>query len=579
MGAKSMESLKSNLFLTREAYLEAFETIMTPLKTAILTSEKPGVNFGSSGAVYDQQHAEMEALIRPLWGIGPYWVACKDDVLRDAYVEKLIAGTDPSSPDYWGDIVDYDQYIVEAAALSLTLLLHKTYFWSCFSEKQQENIMVWLNKALGCKIPKNNWTFFKVLIRLALEGCGQVINQTELEEELALIERMYLGDGWYMDGKTTQRDYYISFAFHYYSLIYVKFMRERDPIRAKRFTERAVMFAQDYLYYFDEEGEALPYGRSQTYRFAQGAFFAALIFAEVEALPWGQIKTLLAKHLHCWMQQTIFTYDGRLSIGYHYENLVMAEGYNAPGSPYWAFKTFLLFAVDQDHPFWRAEPLAIKREEKRLIEKGNMLLIHPKMKTHVLGYPAGLWLENQAHAAAKYSKFVYSSRFGFSVPKAGVCYEEGAFDNVLAVSRDGEYFRVKGKVHDFYLTEEQVYYKWLPFQEVEIETTIYPFGEWHVRVHEIVTSVPLKVREGGFSLPLLGKFSEKELGKEWARVDSGELCSQIIAIEGYDHTGILQPEPNTSLFFPRTSLPYLQKELPIGTHRLICLVGGVTREE
>ncbi|MGO0289750.1 DUF2264 domain-containing protein, partial [Enterococcus faecalis] len=49
MGAKSMESLKSNLFLTREAYLEAFETIMTPLKTAILTSEKPGVNFGSSG--------------------------------------------------------------------------------------------------------------------------------------------------------------------------------------------------------------------------------------------------------------------------------------------------------------------------------------------------------------------------------------------------------------------------------------------------------------------------------------------------------------------------------------------------
>ena len=66
MGAKSMESLKV-IFLTREAYLEAFETIMTPLKTAILTSEKPGVNFGSSGAVYDQQHAEMEALIRPLW--------------------------------------------------------------------------------------------------------------------------------------------------------------------------------------------------------------------------------------------------------------------------------------------------------------------------------------------------------------------------------------------------------------------------------------------------------------------------------------------------------------------------------
>lgn len=179
--------------------------------------------------------------------------------------------------------------------LSLTLLLHKTYFWSCFSEKQQENIMVWLNKALGCKIPKNNWTFFKVLIRLALEGCGQVINQAELEEELALIERMYLGDGWYMDGKTTQRDYYISFAFHYYSLIYVKFMRERDPVRAKRFTERAVMFAQDYLYYFDEEGEALPYGRSQTYRFAQGAFFANFDICRSRGVTLGTNKNAVSK--------------------------------------------------------------------------------------------------------------------------------------------------------------------------------------------------------------------------------------------------------------------------------------------
>ena len=69
------------------------------------------MNFGSSGAVYDQQHAEMEALIRPLWGMDRIGLL-KDDVLRDAYVEKLIAGTDPSSPDYWGVIVDYDQYII-----------------------------------------------------------------------------------------------------------------------------------------------------------------------------------------------------------------------------------------------------------------------------------------------------------------------------------------------------------------------------------------------------------------------------------------------------------------------------------
>ncbi|MGH2233547.1 DUF2264 domain-containing protein, partial [Enterococcus faecalis] len=79
-------------------------------------------------------------------------------------------------------------------------------------------------------------------------------------------------------------------------------------------------------------------------------------------------------------------------------------------------------------------------------EKRNMLFTHPKMKTHVLGYPAGLSLEYQTHAAAKYSKFVYSSRFGISVPKAGARYEEGGFDNVIAVSRATEDFRVKRKV-------------------------------------------------------------------------------------------------------------------------------------
>ncbi len=45
-------------------------------------------------------------------------------------------------------------------------------------------------------------------------------------EELALIDSMYIGDGWYVDGKTTQRDYYIPFAFHYYGLIYATFMQD-----------------------------------------------------------------------------------------------------------------------------------------------------------------------------------------------------------------------------------------------------------------------------------------------------------------------------------------------------------------
>ena len=54
--------------MTRQDYQAALEQIMQPLRAAILSTDRPGLNLGSSGAVYDQKRAEMEALVRPLWG-------------------------------------------------------------------------------------------------------------------------------------------------------------------------------------------------------------------------------------------------------------------------------------------------------------------------------------------------------------------------------------------------------------------------------------------------------------------------------------------------------------------------------
>lgn len=45
-----------------------------------------------------------------------------------------------------------------------------------------------------------------------------------LEEYLEGLETFYLGEGWYRDGDSGQKDYYISFAIHFYSLIYAVVM-------------------------------------------------------------------------------------------------------------------------------------------------------------------------------------------------------------------------------------------------------------------------------------------------------------------------------------------------------------------
>lgn len=570
--------IRDNTFLTKKDYAAALNFLLQPLRNEMIESKASGIHLGSSGAVYDQKRSDMEALIRPLWGIAPYWTMEKDDELRNAYLEKLSKGTDPTSEYYWGKIENYDQYIVELAALSLTLLLHKEYVWEYLSKSEQQHLADWMSQALDRRIPKNNWTFFKVLIRVALFKCKGDLDREKLQEELQLIDSMYVGDGWYVDGKMSQRDYYVPFAFHYYGLIYSVYMKEEDPEWAQRFMNRAKVFAQDFIYYFDTDGEALPYGRSLTYRFAQGAFFSALVFADVEARPWGEVKTILSKHLNHWMNHPIFTFDGRLSIGYHYENLVMAEGYNAPGSPYWALKTFLLLAVPDEHPFWKASPVPIEREPKKLIEKGQMVFWHMQGGNHVLGYPAGMLVEGQAHAEAKYSKFVYSTKFGFSVPKAGISYDEGAFDNTLAVSIDGRYFRTKRETDAYELSTDRLLHLWSPFSGVEICTEIYPLGEWHVRVHEINTLYDLDLREGGFSVGLNGRIPNGEVLGQVAWVAEGELFSQIIGVEGYDEGEIIRPEVNTSVFFPRSSFPCLKKKIKAGSHRLISLVGGTVNK-
>lgn len=567
-------------FKDKNSYQQALKQLVLPLRQQIVANEFSGLRLGTSGAVYDQQRVEMEALIRPLWGLSALWCGNENDIeLQRAYHEKIIKGTDPESPYYWGAVEDYDQYIVEMAAISLYLLLNKKTFWDPISELEKHNLSGWLSQALSRKIPKNNWTFFKILIRVALFSCGLQLDRENLAQELGLIDQMYIGEGWYVDGKTSQKDYYIPFAFHYYGLIYSVFMKEEDPKYAQKFRERASCFAEQYTYYFDDDGEAIPFGRSLTYRFAQGAFLSALVFADVEALPWGQIKYLLNQHMRNWMQYPIFTVDGRLSIGYHYENLVMAEGYNAPGSPYWAFKTFLILATPDQHPFWKVNEEKVVREEQQLIRKGSMLITQSLNQNHVLGYPVGLMVQNQAHASAKYSKFVYSTKFGFSVPKSNGRYEEGAFDNVLAVSLDGVYFYSKEESKDDWTSERGVGYEWSPFSELVIRTEIYPFGEWHIRVHHVSTTVPVVLKEGGFSVPLIHKNANSRIEKNSAQIISEEYFSQIVSIEGYENAAIVYPEPNTSLFFPRSVFPILNAKLIPGEHQLMCLVGGVFSRE
>lgn len=87
------------------------------------------------------------------------------------------------------------------------------------------------------------------------------------------------------------------------------------------------------------------------------------------------MKGLIVRNFNWWLGQKMFDRDGILTIGYCYPQMYMAERYNAPGSPYWGMKSFLLLALPDDHPFWSAEAAPIPALERlKPMPYANMLV-------------------------------------------------------------------------------------------------------------------------------------------------------------------------------------------------------------
>jgi hypothetical protein len=123
---------------------------------------KGRLKLGSHGTVYKEDTRQIEGYLRVLWGVGPYLTQTDDQRLNDIYLEGIIAGTTPDSSDYWGEVTDYDQLLVEMASLALTLVLVKNKTWDLMSDVAQDNLAAWLRQINNHTMPSNNWHFFRI---------------------------------------------------------------------------------------------------------------------------------------------------------------------------------------------------------------------------------------------------------------------------------------------------------------------------------------------------------------------------------------------------------------------------------
>lgn len=564
-------SIKENPLKTKSDVTNALLQILEPLESSF-SEEHTGLKLDTGGTVYTERTREVESLLRPLWGIIPLLAGNQNYAYFDKYLEKIKGGTNPHSSNYWGEIRDFDQLMVEMAVLGVALCIIKERIWEPLTKEEQANLYNWLNQINDFDMPKTNWLFFRVLVNIGFKKCGLLYNQEKIDEGLQYIDSFYLDNGWYVDGYPNQIDYYIPFAIQYYSLIYVKVMEGEDQKYVPLFKERATQFAQTFRGFFDNDGSGVAYGRSMAYRFAQSAFWSALAFADVEALPWSEIKHLLLQNLRHWFKQDIFSASGELTVGYYYRNQIFAEGYNGYGSPYWALKSFLILAISDDHPFWLSEETVTDTPMKILLPEARMVVERDSEGKQVQIFTVGQHCEAHAHAESKYEKFVYSSAFGFSVPKGPLGLRQGAFDNTLAMSEQDDYYRSRYGVETYEIKDGYLYSEWKPWSDVLVKTYLIPFMPWHVRIHQIETKRKLSIADGGFAISF----------------EDGEILTNSHGIANYSKLGIsgivdlmqnskleiIRTEPNTNLHYPETVIPTLVNDLGAGNHLIATAVLG-----
>lgn len=548
---------------TKQDFQQLLSNLLAPLKPFYLESGA-GLDIGHTGSCYPQRTILMEAFSRPLWGLVPFWAGGgAEDDFAALYRRGLVNGTNPDHPDYWGGFRRCDQKYVEMAALSYALLFAPDKVWTLISDAEKAQIARWLNGINEFDVADNNWQFFRILVNVALKKAGQPYDAEKLEKSLNRIEDFYLGDGWYQDGLTAQKDYYIPFALHFYSLVYVLAMENEDSDRCRRYRARAAEFAKQFVYWFSEEGPALPYGRSLTYRFAQAAFWSIAAVTGLDGFTPGQVKGILFRHLNWWMQQPIFDNCGILTIGYRYPNLHMAESYNAPGSPYWSLKAFAFLMIPDDAPFWQAEiePLP-ELEPLKLLRRGEMLV---QRRPHdVVAYVPGVHHENnQVHVPEKYSKFAYSTHFGFSVPRSGKRITEAVPDSMLAFEISGHIF-VRRLIDSFTVEEHRVVSTWSPFEGITVTSELLPQENGHKRIHHIKSSFACRAWDCGFAVSTRdsGYHARKDDTTAWAANDTSRCTVRSLGVQGAP--AVIWGEPNTNLVTQTTELPAICYTIPAG---------------
>jgi hypothetical protein len=316
-------------------------------------------------------------------------------------------------------------------------------------------------------------------------------------EDLKALDAMYGEgtDGWYSDSPDQPiYDLYNFYVFPNFPLMWGRIIGERYPQWNEKFHARVKTFLETAPLFFAANGNHPLMGRSLIYRWA---VLSPLVLGYREKL-WphspGLLRRIVRGQLeYHWSLGCFDEQRGKLRETYSAAGTpVTREPYVDNGHPYWTMLGFAFLSIPKEDPFWT------DKEEPLPVEKGDYVQRFDGPKFLVSGNKASgevRWIQAQNSAKRdayrdKYSKFAWSSHFGFCALKDA---DKVAPDQALVFRETAtgkEATRAPGGVTDGKLLDDGsgVETQWLAQLgewKLEVTSRVRLLGDFEERTHVV----------------------------------------------------------------------------------------------
>lgn len=157
----SPSPFSENAVATREE-LAAF---LVGLLDALAPHTSPGgalIQLGHTATHYDEAAAQLEGFSRPIWGLASLLGGGGSYPGAERWVRGFASGTDPKGSEFWGDMRDKDQRMVECSAIGFAIAVAKEQLWDPLPAEAKMNFENWLGGMNDKQMPNTNWLWFRV---------------------------------------------------------------------------------------------------------------------------------------------------------------------------------------------------------------------------------------------------------------------------------------------------------------------------------------------------------------------------------------------------------------------------------